>query len=124
MRICLLFSLLLIYTYAMKESDQESSPSIDETEEQLLINFDQTIGGLISSIDQKVVIKPQEQIIEHLEAISRNKFLTDTLTSDMKELKNNSLISDPKAGKLYAILQNIEAIENHKKGKEVKPSRT
>lgn len=113
MRICLLFSLLLTYTYTMKESYQESSPSIDETEEQLLINFDQTIGGLISSIDQKVVIKPQEQIIEHLEAISRNKFLTDTLTSDMKELKNNSLISDPKAGKLYAILQNIEAIENH-----------
>jgi serine/threonine protein kinase len=100
--------LLIIYFhlifFILAEGGSESSDDISEY-------FTETVGGVLDIFEIKKIIKDDEEIVEHPEAISRNKFLTDTLTHDLNSLRNTFLIDNPKAGKLFAILENLEAIE-------------
>ena len=97
---------LLLFPIIIYSKSENSEEFIDASEV-----FDQTIGGLFGMFDFKKVVKSEEEMIEHFEAVSRNKFLHETLTDDMNNLKESHYIGDQKAGKLLAILENIEAIE-------------
>lgn len=106
MRIQRLFPLLFLFAVASAAKEDE-----EEESEGALEQFSQSVGGLLDLFEVKRVTKQQEELVSHPEAISRNKFLSERLSKDMNFLRNSDLISNPEAGKLFAILENIEAIE-------------
>lgn len=90
--------------FSTREEEQKLEQAIDE-------DFNRTVSNLFEIFEEKKVVKGKEVLVHHREAASRNKYLSETLTEDMSSLRNNEEIKNPKDGKLYAILENIEAIE-------------
>ena len=74
-------------------------------------SFLKTIDDLFKMFDLKRVAKSNPISVQHYEAVSSQKLLKENLKEDMLTLQNTQLIEDPEAGKLFAILENIEAIE-------------
>ena len=83
----------------------------EESSEEISNLLSETVGGVLDLFEMKKVIKDEDEVVEFPETISRNKFLSETLTHDLNTLRNTHLINNPKAGKLFAILENLEAIE-------------
>jgi serine/threonine protein kinase len=100
----LIYFYFILFILATKDDESVTSEDVSEF-------ITETSGGVLDLFEMKKVIKENEEIIEYPETISRNKFLSETLTHDLNTLRNTYLITNPKAGKLFAILENLEAIE-------------
>jgi serine/threonine protein kinase len=83
----------------------------DHSHDSFVSMFMNSISGLFGWFQYKKIEKSKDVPIVHPDPASSGKFLTENLRGDMMTLLHQNKISDPKAGKLLAILENIEAIE-------------
>ena len=69
------------------------------------------LSGYMQYFERKKQVKQKAEMIRNSQAVLAHKFLKQQLNTDMTRLKNEEITTDPAAGKLLAILENIEAIE-------------
>ena len=106
-----LLKLFLILSFYVFNVQSVKEVSEDVSSNSFASMFMNTIWGLFDMFQYKKIEKSREIPIVNTDPASKGKYLTENLHGDMMTLLNENKISDPKAGKLLAILENIEAIE-------------